>query len=699
MHGRPRKVPSEEKQKELTVRAQKLRALQSQFLQFHHNKTYTKEAVDVSAKLLELNPEYYTAWNYRKLAVGHYLRGEPDGKTDEQYIKSILDEELIVVENALRTNYKSYGAWHHRKWVLNKGHSSTDRELMLLNRFQKEDPRNFHTWNYRRFVTSLKNIPAQEELKYTTDMIYANFSNYSAWHNRSVLLSHLLKEKVEGFCPKENVLIEEYEFVRSALFTEPDDQSGWFYHLWLLSQTVKLEHLSVSSWPPNGSKFYLSVDGLLDCCGLTQSFFCNSETFPLILYFSEAVEGVTSSTITVECDYDMNSDLIWRPIEANKSGQAHVWLTSINSPTGERHPPKEYQVKTTVGHSPGIISSSGVCCSHPSLIVFTLCVPPSNSKHGKGHHVEMIDWVEENFSLSGTHNSSLGNSFYQLKIIEDPMIYEKNIDIIAGEIAYCRTLSEMDSKIGKLTLARLLMAHDALTSCNGVNDQKTSHYKEVLELYHDLMILDPMHWQYYKDQHSLVFLRQEISNEDSLLKYCHQYRDVSSPTTNNHACVRLNNLSISRIGCFERLMWVQMLDLSYNELRSIEGLEALQLLCCLNLSNNKLCSFSALEPLKQLKSLKVLNISCNEIGAHSIDTRRYLFTSPVSHMVGNIWNSEEFAISDLEMTNYWEAFSVFRGLNLTQLDIKRNPIADENLKLIFCKILPKLKWLDGEKLQ
>lgn len=130
-------------------------------------------------------------------------------------------------------------------------------------------------------------------------------------------------------------------------------------------------------------------------------------------------------------------------------------------------------------------------------------------------------------------------------------------------------------------------------------------------------------------------------------------------------------------------------------------MEALQLLCCLNLSNNKVSNFSALEPLKQLKSLNVLDISCNEIGAHSIDTRRYLFTSPVSHhMIGNIWDDskKEFAVSDFEMTNYWEAFSVFRGLNLTQLDIKGNPIADENLKLFFCKVLPKLKWMDGENL-
>ncbi|MCD7454843.1 hypothetical protein HAX54_026214 [Datura stramonium] len=74
----------------------------------------------------------------------------PETDNNEESIKSILDEELRLVENALRKNFKSYRAWHHRKWVLSKGHSSTDRELLLLGKFQKADSHNFHAWNYRR---------------------------------------------------------------------------------------------------------------------------------------------------------------------------------------------------------------------------------------------------------------------------------------------------------------------------------------------------------------------------------------------------------------------------------------------------------------------------------------------------------------------------------------------------------------------
>ena len=124
----------------------------------------------------------------------------------------------------------------------------------------------------------------------------------------------------------------------------------------------------------------------------------------------------------------------------------------------------------------------------------------------------------------------------------------------------------------------------------------------------------------------------------------------------------------------------------------------MQLLSFLNLSHNKLSSFTALQPLRLLKLLKVLDISYNEIGAHPIDTRRYLCSSPLSHTVGSDWNFNEFVPEDAKVTNYWEAFAIFRGLNLTQLDIVGNAVTDEKFKSFLFKVLPTLKWLDGEEL-
>lgn len=48
-----------------------------------------------------MNPDYITAWNYRKLAVEHHLKAaqstDDDTEIDSESIMSILDEELKVV--------------------------------------------------------------------------------------------------------------------------------------------------------------------------------------------------------------------------------------------------------------------------------------------------------------------------------------------------------------------------------------------------------------------------------------------------------------------------------------------------------------------------------------------------------------------------------------------------------------------------
>ncbi|CAL0314786.1 unnamed protein product [Lupinus luteus] len=56
--------------------------------------SYTKEALDLNAKLVENNPEWHTAWKYRKLVVESFLSRL---ESDPDYVKSILDEELRVV--------------------------------------------------------------------------------------------------------------------------------------------------------------------------------------------------------------------------------------------------------------------------------------------------------------------------------------------------------------------------------------------------------------------------------------------------------------------------------------------------------------------------------------------------------------------------------------------------------------------------
>ncbi|TYI75862.1 hypothetical protein E1A91_D06G036300v1 [Gossypium mustelinum] len=695
MHGRPRKAPKPEDEAASSAKAQKLRALQTQFFSFHHNKIYTKEAVELSAKLLEINPESYTAWNYRKLAVEHYLN-LPDCNPDS--IKSVLDDELRVVENALRQNFKSYGAWHHRKWVLSKGHSSIDNELRLLDKFQKADSRNFHAWNYRRFVAESMKRSEQDELKYTEDMIYANFSNYSAWHNRSVLLSALFDKKAEGFLLKEKVLPEEYEFIHQAIFTDPDDQSGWFYHLWLLDQTVTTDSpLLASSWPGHGSDVLLVGDRCYNGSAFSpfSALHSDSGSFPIVLYFNQPVRGVNSSTVTVECGFNKNEDLLWKPLSASNSQTARVWVAHLKVPSSDLHS----TVEVSVGHTKGIISTRGFEYSHPSMLSFKVHVQPMERDSSQVSVAESISLREENFKVYGKQSEeSIIDSFDQLIIKNGHETTASNwrFEALAKEIECFRELlSLVDCKIGKLTLARLLKAYDAMSYPFA---NKLVHSEEVLELYSDLMKLDRTHYQFYKDERSIVLLQKVTSSKGSLLQHCFQYKDSVSSAICGPICLRLNNLSLSRMGAFEKLLWVQMLDLSHNELQSIEGLKAMQLLSCLSLRNNKLRSLTALEPLRKLKLLRILDISYNQIGDHSIDTTRYVCSSPLSHSVGSELNRDETVTSDVALINNWEAFYIFKDFNLNQLDIVGNTIADEKFKSVLVKIMPKLKQLDGKLL-
>jgi geranylgeranyl transferase type-2 subunit alpha len=78
-------------------------------------------------------------------------------------------------------------------------------------------------------------VPDEDELKFSKKRIDSNFSNYSSWHYRSKLLPRLHPGK-EGAAIGEDQLTEEFKLVLNAAFTDPQDQSAWMYHRWLLGK-------------------------------------------------------------------------------------------------------------------------------------------------------------------------------------------------------------------------------------------------------------------------------------------------------------------------------------------------------------------------------------------------------------------------------------------------------------------------------
>ena len=65
-------------------------------------------------------------------------------------------------------------------------------------------------------------------MAYSAEKIQENFSNYSAFHHRSIYIKRTAQSVAE-------VLPTEFDIIENAVFTEPDDQSAWWYHQFLLT--------------------------------------------------------------------------------------------------------------------------------------------------------------------------------------------------------------------------------------------------------------------------------------------------------------------------------------------------------------------------------------------------------------------------------------------------------------------------------
>lgn len=251
---------------------QGLQGLQNQGLQDSKDST-----LELTANMLQVNPDPLYLWDRRRSMLIDTNTSALD------YLK----EELTLTQKCLERNPKAYGAWFHRKWcILQQQQSSNDDvvnnnnddvllkgEIALTTQFLNLDERNFHCWNYRRFIvgclcnggkdgeicvkqkvlfgsqvgggaapsTGVKhdddddNITIvqsstallQSEFEFTTTKIQQNFSNGSAFHYRSKLLPLFVGTNLFS-------LDDELELAHNAMFTEPDDQTAWWYYDFLL---------------------------------------------------------------------------------------------------------------------------------------------------------------------------------------------------------------------------------------------------------------------------------------------------------------------------------------------------------------------------------------------------------------------------------------------------------------------------------
>ena len=183
------------------------------------------ESLQKTSKLLQINPEYYTIWNYRRrilrtlFSVPHSDNQSVDTEgmslENNEYIVTLISNDLSFLLPLLRQYPKCYWIWNYRSWLLNESArllpASISRklwyqELGLDSKMLSLDSRNFHGWSYRRSIVNAlesKELDSQTkretmtepEFQYTTKMIESNLSNFSAWHYRSKLIPRLLDER------------------------------------------------------------------------------------------------------------------------------------------------------------------------------------------------------------------------------------------------------------------------------------------------------------------------------------------------------------------------------------------------------------------------------------------------------------------------------------------------------------------------
>ncbi|KAJ2822354.1 Rab geranylgeranyltransferase [Coemansia furcata] len=230
MHGRRRealKEPSVDEKEQNRQRVEKYCALNTSVMNLRAQSVFTTTALDQTKRLLELNTELHTVWNYRRQIFTHL-----DAWHDTAQRQGMLDAELGFLFEIIRKNIKSYWMWNHRVWTLNSmPKADWQKELALVAQLLSLDARNFHGWDYRRFVVSRLDDMDVEEFTYTTEQINRDCANHSAWHNRSKLLPAVLARSDRAA----EMMKTERDLILNAVYTDPDDQNAWLYHEWLVS--------------------------------------------------------------------------------------------------------------------------------------------------------------------------------------------------------------------------------------------------------------------------------------------------------------------------------------------------------------------------------------------------------------------------------------------------------------------------------
>ena len=222
-----------------------------------------EDELKLTAACLQRNPKAYAAWFHRKWAVRHWLLTTGTaGSANEEQRSALLQTELGLCASFLDRDERNFHCWNYRRYVvalildaslLDKADNNIDldgswksvRDAVVMGPQLAIDTDRSEAKEGQVPPESIDEI-IRSEFEYTSERIEKNFSNCSAFHYRSKLIDLVLdadlreesisrNEEGEAYQVRLDMSRGELEMIQNAVFTEPDDQTAWWYHRFVLA--------------------------------------------------------------------------------------------------------------------------------------------------------------------------------------------------------------------------------------------------------------------------------------------------------------------------------------------------------------------------------------------------------------------------------------------------------------------------------
>ncbi|KAF8291082.1 putative Protein prenyltransferase alpha subunit repeat [Trypanosoma cruzi] len=200
-----------------------------------------------------------------------------------QFWSSALMKEKKQCDMLLAADERNFHAWNYRRWILREiarmeqllaqysidlnasaSKNTAEGEAPAMKQEEEEEQQQQQKQKPQPRARSGGDngepcgsffIPEElKEMKFTTTMLRRNFSNYSAWHQRGVIINtalQRLREKSEDDLTRDvalreawGQLEEDLEFFITAVYCDPADQSAWYYVQFLIRSADTLERIS-----------------------------------------------------------------------------------------------------------------------------------------------------------------------------------------------------------------------------------------------------------------------------------------------------------------------------------------------------------------------------------------------------------------------------------------------------------------------